>query len=103
LIHAEVSVYPMGTNTTSASFYIAKGIEAIQSLDGIRFEVNAMGTLLESENVDKIFEASKRIMEAIHNSGVQRVEVVLKIDSRKDKDSKLEEKLESLQKYLKSK
>jgi len=103
LIHAEVSVYPMGTNTTSASFYIAKGIEAIQSLDGVRFEVNAMGTLLESENVDKIFEASKRIMEAIHNSGVQRVEVVLKIDSRKDKDSKLEEKLESLQKYLKSK
>ena len=103
MIHAEVSVYPMGTNTTSASFYIAKGIEAIQSLDGIRFEVNAMGTLLESENVDKIFEASKRIMEAIHNSGVQRVEVVLKIDSRKDKDSKLEEKLESLQKYLKSK
>jgi len=103
LIHAEVSVYPMGTNTTSASFYIAKGIEAIQSLDGIRFEVNAMGTLLESENVDKIFEASKRIMEAIHNSGVQRVEVVLKIDSRKDKNSKLEEKLESLQKYLKSK
>jgi len=103
LIHAEVSVYPMGTNTTSASFYIAKGIEAIQSLDGVRFEVNAMGTLLESENVDKIFEASKRIMEAIHNSGVQRVEVVLKIDSRKDKDSKLEEKLESLKKYLKSK
>jgi len=103
LIHAEVSVYPMGTNTTSASFYIAKGIEAIQSLDGVRFEVNAMGTVLESENVDKIFEASKRIMEAIHNSGVQRVEVVLKIDSRKDKDSKLEDKLESLQKYLKSK
>ena len=93
----------MGTNTTSASFYIDKGIEAIQSLDGVRFEVNAMGTLLESENVDKIFEASKRIMEAIHNSGVQRVEVVLKIDSRKDKDSKLEDKLESLQKYLKSK
>jgi len=84
-------------------FYIAKGIEAIQSLDGVRFEVNAMGTVLESENVDKIFEASKRIMEAIHNSGVQRVEVVLKIDSRKDKDSKLEDKLESLQKYLKSK
>ncbi len=93
----------MGTNTTSASFYIAKGIEAIQSLDGVRFEVNSMVTLLESENVDKIFEASKRIMEAIHNSGVQRVEVVLKIDSRKDKDSKLEEKLESLKKYLKSK
>ena len=93
----------MGTNTTSASFYIAKGIEAIQNLEGVRYEVNAMETLLESENVDKIFEASKRIMEAIHNSGVQRVEIVLKIDSRKDKDSKLEEKLESLKKHLKPK
>ena len=93
----------MGTNTTSASFYIAKGIEAIQNLEGVRYEVTAMGTLLESENVDKIYDASKRMMEAIHNLGVQRIEVVLKIDSRKDKDSKLEEKLESLKKYLKPK
>lgn len=102
-MHAEISVYPMGTNTTSASFYIAKGIETIQDLDGIRYEVTPMGTMLESDNVDKIFDASKKIMEAIHNLGVQRVEVVLKIDSRKDKDVKLEEKLESLKKYLKPK
>lgn len=102
-MHAEISVYPMGTNTTSASFYIAKGIETIQDLDGIRYEVTPMGTLLESDNVDKIFDASKKILEAIHNLGVQRVEVVLKIDSRKDKDVKLEEKLESLKKYLKPK
>ena len=92
----------MGTNTTSASFYIAKGIEAIQNLEGVRYEVNPMGTLLEAKNIDKIFEASKRITEAIHNLSVQRVEVVLKIDSRKDKDSKLEEKIESLKKHLKA-
>lgn len=91
----------MGTSTTSASFYIARGIQAIQNLDGIRYEITAMGTMLESENIDKIYDASKRIVEAVHNLGVQRVEVVLKIDSRKDKDSKLEEKLESLNKYLK--
>ncbi len=102
-MHAEISVYPMGTNTTSASFYIAKGIETIQDLDGIRYEVTPMGTMLESDNVDKIFDASRKILEAIHNLGVQRVAVVLKIDSRKDKDVKLEEKLESLKKHLKPK
>jgi len=102
-MHAEISVYPMGTNTTSASFYIAKGIETIQDLDGIRYEVTPMGTMLESDNVDKIFDASKKILETIHNLGVQRVAVVLKIDSRKDKDVKLEEKLESLKKHLKPK
>ncbi len=93
----------MGTSTTSSSFYIARGIETIQNLEGVRYEVTPMSTILESENIDKIFDASKKILEAIHNLGVQRVEVVLKIDSRKDKDVKLEEKLESLKKYLKPK
>ena len=102
MIHAEISVYPMGTGTTSASFYIAKGIESIQNLSSIRYEVTPMWTILESDNIDKIYEASKKIMEAVHNLGVNRVEVVLKIDSRKDKELKLEEKMNSLNKYLKS-
>jgi len=91
----------MGTGSTSASFYIAKGIEAIQNLEGLRYEITAMGTLLESDNIEKIYEASKKIMEVIHNLGVSRVEVVLKIDSRRDKEAKLEDKLESIRKYLK--
>ena len=102
MIHAEISAYPMGTDTTSASFYIARGIESIQNLEGIRYEVTPMGTLLESDDVDKIFQASKEIMKAIHNLGVKRVEVILKIDSRTDKDAKLEEKIDSINKYLKS-
>ena len=92
----------MGTGSTSASFYIAKGIEAIQNLANIRYEVTPMGTILESDKIDNIYEASKKIMEAVHNLGVNRVEVVLKIDSRKDKSAKLEDKMESIQKFLKS-
>ena len=30
MIQAEISIYPMATKTTSASFYIAKAIESIQ-------------------------------------------------------------------------
>jgi len=101
LIHAEISIYPMGTGSTSASFYIAKGIESIQNLEGLRYEITAMGTLLESDNIEKIYEASKKIMEVVHNLGVSRVEVVLKIDSRRDKEDTLEDKLESVRKYLK--
>jgi len=91
----------MGTSTTSASFYIAKGIESIQNMEGIRYEINAMGTVLESDNIDKIYDAAKSIMEVVHNLGVNRVEVILKIDSRRDKDKKMEEKIESVNKYLK--
>jgi len=101
LIHGEISVYPMGTSTTSASFYIAKGIESIQNMEGVRYEINAMGTVLESDNIDKIYDAAKSIMEVVHNLGVNRVEVILKIDSRRDKNKKMEEKIESVNKYLK--
>ena len=100
MIQAEISVYPVSTPTTSASFYIAKAIESIQNMEGIRHVVNPMGTILESESIDKIYEASKKIMETVHNLGVNRVEVILKIDSRNDKQVKMEEKLESIKKHL---
>ena len=101
LIHGEISVYPMGTSTTSASFYITKGIESILNMEGIRYEINAMGTVLESDNIDKIYDAAKSIMEVVHSLGVNRVEVILKIDSRRDKNKKMEEKIESVNRYLK--
>lgn len=102
MINAEISIYPVGTNSTSASFYIAKAIESIQNMEGIRYDINSMGTILESDNIDVIYEASKKMMEVVHNLGVNRVEVVLKVDSRKDKHVKMEEKLESIKKQMKS-
>ena len=101
MIHAEISIYPIGTPTTSVSFYIAKGIESIQNIQGIRYEINSMGTVLESDSIDKIYEASKSIMETVHNLGIGRVEVILKIDSRRDKNKKIEEKIESINKHFK--
>ncbi|MDH3278405.1 MAG: MTH1187 family thiamine-binding protein [Nitrosopumilus sp.] len=101
MIHAEISIYPIATPTTSVSFYIAKAIESIQKIEGLRYEINPMGTVLESDSIDKIYEASKSIMETVHNLGINRVEVILKIDSRRDKDKKMKEKIESINKYLK--
>ncbi|MEJ2261441.1 MAG: MTH1187 family thiamine-binding protein [Nitrosopumilaceae archaeon] len=101
MIHGEISVYPIGTSSTSASFYIAKAIESIQKIDGIRYQINPMGTVLESDSIDKIYDAAKSMMEVVHNLGVNRVEVILKVDSRKDKEKKMEEKLESIKKFLK--
>ncbi|MDX1441125.1 MAG: MTH1187 family thiamine-binding protein [Nitrosopumilaceae archaeon] len=102
MIHAEISIYPMATPKTSASFYIAKAIESIHKLKGIRYQINPMGTVLESDNIDKIYEAVKSMSEVVHNLGVDRVEIVIKIDSRRDIDKSMEEKIESVKKYLNS-
>jgi len=100
LIQAEISVYPIATRTTSASFYIAKAIESIQNMKNLRYEINSMGTILESDSIDIIYEASKKMMETVHNLGIDRVEVVIKVDSRRDKHVKMEEKLESIKKHF---
>jgi uncharacterized protein (TIGR00106 family) len=101
MIHAEISVYPIGTSTTSASFYIAKAIESIKDIKEVRYQVNAMGTILESNNIERIYEAAKSMMEVVHNLGVNRVEIILKVDSRNDKEKNMQEKLDSIKKYLK--
>jgi len=101
MIQAEISIYPMATRTTSASFYIAKAIESIQNIENLRYEINSMGTILESDNMDVINNAAKKMIETVHNLGIARVEVIIKIDSRRDKHLKMEEKLDSIKNQLK--
>lgn len=93
----------MGTGSTSASFYIAKAIESIQKMENLRYEINSMGTVLESDSIDVIYDASKKMMETVHNLGIDRVEVVIKVDSRRDKNVKMEQKLDSIKKHLEKK
>jgi uncharacterized protein (TIGR00106 family) len=100
MIQAEISIYPMATRTTSVSFYIAKAIDSIKNIENIRYEINSMGTILESDNIDVINDASKRMIDTVHNLGIDRVEAIIKIDSRKDKHVKMEEKVESIKKQL---
>ncbi len=90
----------MATRTTSASFYIAKAIESIQNTKNLRYEINSMGTVLESDSIDIIYEASKMMMETVHNLGINRVEVVIKVDSRRDKHVKMEEKINAIKKHM---
>jgi uncharacterized protein (TIGR00106 family) len=90
----------MATRTTSASFYIAKAIESVQNIKNLRYEINSMGTVFESDDINVIYDAAKKMMETVHNLGINRVEIIIKIDSRKDKQVKMEEKISSIKKYL---
>jgi uncharacterized protein (TIGR00106 family) len=100
MIQAEISIYPMATRTTSVSFYIAKAIESIKKIEGLRYEINSMGTILESDNIDTINKATKEMIETVHNLGITRTEIIIKIDSRKDKQVRMEEKVESIKKQI---
>ena len=83
----------MATRTNSVSFYIAKAIESIKNIEGLRYEINSMGTVLESDKIDTINKATKEMIETVHNLGITRTEIIIKIDSRKDKQVLMEEKV----------
>lgn len=103
MIHAEISIYPIGTDSTSISIYIARAIEAISDFKEIKYQLTPMGTVLESDKIEKIFEASKIIIDTVHRMGVKRVEAILKIDSRTDKDQTIESKVNAVTRHLESK
>ena len=99
---AEISITPIGTNRTSVSFYIAKALEVISDMDNVKFQLNSMGTVIESDDEKSIFLATQRMIDTVHNLGVSRVGVILKIDSRRDKSASMSEKVESVQKQMAS-
>jgi uncharacterized protein YqgV (UPF0045/DUF77 family) len=55
-----------------------------------------MGTMLESDDIDKIFLASKTLSNTLFEMGVLRAETILKIDERRDKKRTMEDKLASI-------
>lgn len=97
---AEISITPIGTSRTSVSFYIARALEAVSDMKDIRFQLNSMGTIMESEEAENIFLATQIMMDTIHNLGVNRQSVILKIDSRRDKSASMSEKIKSVQQYM---
>jgi uncharacterized protein (TIGR00106 family) len=69
-------------------------------MDNLRYKINSMGTILESDDMDVINKASKNMIEIVHHLGINRVEVIIKIDSRIDKQVRMEEKVESIKKQM---
>ena len=92
----------MASGTTSASFYIAKALESIQDAPNVRYQLNPMGTTLESGSEDAIYESIKKMTRTVHSLGISRVGVIIKVDSRCDKDMSMEDKVKSVKRQMDS-
>ncbi len=100
MITAELTIIPIGTSGTSLSNYIAAAVAALDST-GIKYELTGMGTLLESNDLEKIFIAIKSAHEAVFSVGAERVATNIKIDERRDLDRTIEDKISSVKSKLK--
>jgi uncharacterized protein (TIGR00106 family) len=99
MITAELSIIPIGTSKTSLSDYVAAAVSAIDK-NGISYELTGMGTLLESEDLDLLFNAIKEAHEAVFKIGAERVSTSIKIDDRRDSNRTIADKVSSVKKKL---
>jgi uncharacterized protein (TIGR00106 family) len=96
---AEVSVVPLGTKTASVSQYVAQAIEVLDREKDMKYEITAMGTIVEGD-LDSILAVVKKMHEATFGEGVARVITMVEIDDRRDKARGMREKVDSLKDKL---
>ncbi|HAR6078391.1 TPA: MTH1187 family thiamine-binding protein [Staphylococcus pseudintermedius] len=99
----DVVVIPVGTEGPSVSQYIAEiqtKLEEFKQEGKIDYRLTPMNTLIEGELAD-LFEVIQAIHELPFNKGLDRVCTNIRIDDRRDKQRKMNDKLDSVKKHLK--
>ena len=95
----EVSCVPLGTKTPSVSQYVARAVKVLEHEKGIKYEITAMGTIIEGD-LDRILAVVRKMHEETFGSGVTRVVTTVKIDDRRDKAQSMKGKVDSIKKKL---
>jgi len=94
-----VTVVPVGTGSTSASRYVARCQEVLAGLEGIRYRLTPMSTVVEGE-LETIIDAAVRLHRVPFGEGAARVLTTIMIDDRTDKPLTMDGKIASVQEKL---
>lgn len=89
----DISVVPVGTETTSVSKFVREAVAVIKK-SGLKFQLSSMGTAIEGD-LDKIFKTIQEIHEVCFAKGAKRLLTTIKIDDRKDKKQTIEDKIKA--------
>lgn len=96
----EIRVEPIGTRSTSISKYVSSSEEVLKKPKGIKSEITAMCTLVESDSLHKLFDIAEKMHRKTLSAGAKRVLTNIVIDDRLDKKISLKGKVNSLRKKL---
>lgn len=94
-IIAELITYPVGEGT-SLSKFVKHAAALIDKYPGIRVIHHPMGTVIEADDLDQVLDVTKLAHNEIFKAGAARVITQLRIDDRKDKPRKMEDKVAAI-------
>ncbi len=93
-----VSISPVGEGA-SVSAHVAAALAVVRDQDQVRWRLDPMFTTLEGE-VEEIFALVRRMQEAVFAAGAVRVGTVIKMDERRDREVRMEEKVRAVEQRL---
>ena len=83
MVKAEISVFPLGTGSSSVSEYVAAALRELKA-SGLRCTLGPMGTTVEAETPEEVYAAVARARAAVFELGSERADTVIKMDERRD-------------------
>jgi len=95
----DIGIIPLGTETPSVSKYIAGALKVLESEKNIKYELTAMGTIIEGD-LPLLLSLAQKMHDSAFSAGARRVVTTIKIDDRRDKVTTIESKLEAVNREL---
>lgn len=95
-IIAEFSIHPIGEGT-SVSRPVKAALAELRKAKGLRLQVTPMGTVIEAKRLSDILTAVEAAHESLFRQGAKRVDFTLRVDDRRDKERRMEDKIGAVQ------
>ena len=100
-IHAEISIFPIGTGNTSISKEVAAAFDAIRNTKDIKTaKLTPMGTQVEANNMRAILNSVEAAHQAVKFAGAKRIVSNIRIAERLDVSRTLEDEVKSVTEKL---
>jgi uncharacterized protein (TIGR00106 family) len=98
---AEISIVPIGTQTTSVSSYVAEAVTILKD-SGLSYTLTPMGTVVEGA-LEEVMAVCARMHASAFYKGAQRVYTTIKLDDRRDGEEgpRMAHKIASVERKMK--
>ena len=95
----EISIFPIGTGSTSISDHVTEAIRVIQKEKRLKYRLTSMGTMVESD-LDRLLSLARKMHRTVLKGQVKRIITSITIDERRDRELTIDGKIESVRQKL---
>jgi uncharacterized protein (TIGR00106 family) len=100
-IHAEISIFPIGTTSTSISKEVTAAFDAIRKTKDIKTaKLTPMGTQIEANDIRAILNCIEAAHQAVKSTGAKRIISSIRVAERLDVSRRLEDEVKSVTEKL---